>query len=292
MELFKSIKTHDKDDLISDELLFRPVFRSVEYEITTIIDKINSINELSDDEIKNIILRQHSMILNYDLFLKSDNSRVAAQKLFTNKRFLTVFLQIIGLINLTREEAICINKLAYDYYILYNKDSEISELLLQLCYQLNNVLVIKLSGILGINGARILSMISNSSFKEDKIVHRVNTFLIRCNLELSIQDIIDIFCIIYERFTYPFIYSMLEVKIECDNKLSARFDLISSALLEILNSMTSEDISKVLYNYAYTLKLNPSNMVRFSLKSAKSYPRILSVIEQIETSDLDKLIIP
>lgn len=290
MELFKSVKTEDEDSFSNE--LFVPVFRSVEYEISTIIEKINNINELSDDEIKNIILRQHSMILNYDLFLKSDESRVAAQKLFTNKRFLSVFLQIIGLINLTREEVICINKLAYDYYVLSIKNPEVSELLLQLCYQLNNVLVIRLSGILGINGARILSMIANSSFKEEKIVHRVNTFLIRCNIELSVQDIIDIFCILYEKFTYPFIYSMMEIKMDCDVILNSRFDLISSALLEILNSMTSDDISKILMNYAYMLKLNPAKAVRFSLKSAKSYPRILSVIEQIELSDLDELVIP
>lgn len=304
MKLFPSIRTSEGDKPSGDlsQNNFIPVFHSVEFTLSTIVDKISNIDNLNELEIKNIILRQHKMILNYDLFLKSDESRKHAQKLFTNKRFLQIFLDIIGLLDLSQEEVICINKLAYDYYISQDNDQEISNLLLQISYQLNNILVLRLSGKLGMNGSRILSMIANSTFKVEKKVHRINTFLIRCNLELSIQDIVDIYCILFERFTYPFIYTMLEPKpSNLTPEQLKRFDAISIAIITILNSLTSEDMKKVLFNYAYTLKLLKTNVnresnnqlvVRFALRSAIQYPRMLKVIDSIESDNFEDLFIP
>lgn len=293
MELFPSLKKsiENGDDSLSERII--PVFHSVEYQISTIVEKITNIDSLNEDEIKNIIVRQHKMILDYDLFLSSTESRKHSQELFTNKRFLQIFLQVIGFLQLSKDEIICVNKLAYDYYIMINKDPEVSDLLLQISYQINNVLVIKLSGKLGMNGSRVLSMIANSSFKEDKNIHRINTFLVKYG-ELSVQDIIDIYCILFERFSNLFIFSMLEYK--CDNMTNSQlktFDNISLALLAILDSMTSEDIKKILYDYAFTLKLIRHNFtVRFSLKSAKAYPRILEIIKDIELDPIDELKIP
>ena len=193
---------------------------------------------------------------------------------------------------LTREEIICVNKLAYDYHILPEKDPDISNLFMSISNQINNVMVIRLSGILGINGARVLSMIANSSFKEEKNIHRVNTFLVKCNIALSVLNIVDIYCILYERFTYPFIYTMLETNDNLNDEQKKRFDYISLAILSMLDSMTLKNIKIVLANYAYTIKLYPNiTKVRFSLKSAKYYTRILKVIEDIELDD-DKLIVP
>lgn len=295
MNLFPSLAELIKNK--KDEELYEPrapIFRSVEYQLSTIVEKISNIDNLNEEEIKNIIVRQHQMILNYDLFLASEKSRGYAQKLFTNKRFLQIFLQIVGFLQLPKDEVICINKLAYDYYITSNKDSEISDLLLQISYQINNVLVIRLSGKLGMNGARVLSMIANSSFKDEKNVHRINTFLVRYNYELSVQDIIDIYCILFERFTHLFVYSMLESKQPNMTEVQLRhFDNISLALLAILDSMTSADIKKILYDYAFILKLMRTNFsVRFSLKSAKSYKRIQEIIKEIELDPIDTLIIP
>lgn len=298
MELFPSLKSLGSSELSRDisHETFIPIFHSIEYQLSTIVEKISNIDNLNENEIKNIILRQHEMILNYDLFLKSDESRNYAQQLFSNKRFLQIFSQIVGLLNLSRDEIICVNKLAYDYYILPSnyKDPEVSNLLLQISYQINNLLVIRLSGKLGMNGARILSMIANSSFKQEKNIHRVNTFLVKCNVALSVQDIIDIYCTLYDKFMYPFIYTMLEsVNGNLTEDQKKRYDYISIAILTILDSMTSEDIKKILYNYAYTLKLFPNlNNVRFALKSAKSYTRIQQIIKEIEYDGYEELRIP
>ena len=296
MSYLDTIRKSLEGPLLSNDPLSKPIegsiFCTVEYKIDTIVERLETINDLSDKQIKDIILRQYHMIFNYDLFLKSPKERACAQKLFSNKRFLKVLLEVIGLLQLNREQVVCINKLTYDYYILKDKDPEVSTLLLQISFQVNNQLSIRLSSILGINNAKILSMVANSSFQEKKNIHRVNIFLVKCNMDLSIQNMIDIFCILFEKFTYPFIYTMLETKTILSVDQTKRFDHISVAILEILNSMISQDIEYILRNYGYILKLNAIKQLRFSLKSAIGYTRIQEIIRKIELEDPEGIIIP
>lgn len=277
--LFPSIPTESK---ISEEIT--PTFESIEYKIENILEKIRNIDNLDEQEIKNIIVRQHTMILNYDLFLVSE--RDSALELFTNARFLSILLDIIGTLDLSSHEITCINKLTYDYYVSKNKDSEISELLLDLSYFINNKTAIRLSAIYGIQGARILAMISKSSFKEDKNITRVNRFIVKSNIALSVQDIINTYCILYDHFMNTIIYTLLEVRpkdlttIEND-----RFTAISKAIIILLNSMTSADIYKVLSNYVYILQWNDVKSTRFSLKNTceqGNLERISAIIRQLE----------
>lgn len=277
-----------------DEVINKPIFTSVEYTIDTIVDKIVNIDGLDKDEIKSIIIRQHRLILNYDLFLSSTKTRKYAQRLFSDVKFLEIFYSIIGLLDLSEHEMMCLNKLAYDYYIIPEKDNRVSELLLAICNATNNIEVIKLSSKLSIPNARILSMISRSTFRVEKKIKRINNFLVKCNADLSAQDILDIMFILYDRFTDPIIYTMLESK--PDNltpEQSVRFDTISSVIITILDSMTSANIKKVLYDYAFLLRLkfNGDVKVRFSMKTIPN-PRIQSIIQEIETDPIDKLIVP
>lgn len=285
MELFKSLKpVKDAEEKI--EIPKAPVFHSIDYQLATILEKISNIDNLDENEIKTIIVRQHTMILNYDLFLSTKESRELAQKLFTNKRFLSIFLSIGGLIQLNEHEVVCINKLAYDYYITENKDLEVAELLLQICYQVNNILVLKLSAYLGMNGARVLSMISCSSFRDWKRVLRVHTFLVKFESELSVQTMVDIICTIFgNRFTPAFIGMMLETKPSTLTPTqSVQFDNITCAIITILDSLTSQNIKIVLQNYAYTLKLKRKGIsdVRLPLRLLVNFTRIQAVIDEIE----------
>lgn len=286
MGLFASLNSEDafENEHKLDTLYQGSLFKSIEYEISNIVSKIDNIDQFDANQIKDIIIRQHNMILNYDLFLINNDNRQEALKLFTNKRFLDCFINVIRFLDLDRHERICLNKITYDYYILPNKDQEVADMLYRLTTEVNGKEVIVLSGILGMHGAQILSMIRNSTFNEEKAVHRVNTFLIKCNQELSVQQIISIYCYLFERFTHPFVYTMMEAKpIGLTPEQNIKFDNISKAILEILNSLTSDDIRKVLQDYAYTLNMVKSNItVRFSLKSAVLFTRIQQVIKSIE----------
>ena len=291
--LFPVLNKLNKDDK-NKEVLEGPIFKSVEYNIDTIVDKIINIDDLDKEEIKNIIIRQHKLILNYDLFLSSRKTRMYAQKLFSDIKFLEIFYSIIGLLQLTDHEMTCINKLAYDYYILADKDPKVSELLLMICNATNNIEVIKLSSRLSITNARTLSMIARSTFRVEKKIRRINNFLVKCDATLSAQDIVDIMFILYDHFTDPIIYTMLESK--PDNLTPAqslKFDTISSVIITILDNMTSANIKKVLYDYAFMLKLTKQNntKVRFSMKSIPN-SRIQSIIKEIEDDTIDKLFIP
>ena len=287
MSLFPSLVPDDKDKKL-DTLQQGSLFHSIEYELTGIINKINNINNLDDKEIRDIIVRQHSMILNYDLFLQSNETRIQALYLFTNERFLKNFLEVIRILDLSKHEIICLNKIAYDYYILENKDQRIADLLYRLTTEVNGKQVTVLSGILGISGAQILAMIRNSSFKIEKCIHRVNTYIVKCNLDLSVQNIVDIYCFLFERFTDVFIYTMMEPKynyILNDYHKNLKFDNASIALLEILNSLTTNDIRKVISDYGFILNMvKPNYPPRFSLKTATRYKRIVDVVKEIEYS--------
>lgn len=287
----KTISVMDNLILGSDELpkekSYIPTFKTIETRIDELLQKILYVDSLTDEEIRDIIINHYYMILNYDNFLANNKTRSYAQMLFMNNRFLKVFSETIGTINLTQSQIICINKLAYDYYILPNKDNQVSELLLQISSQVNNILVIKLSGKLGMRGARLLSIVANSSFKLERNVERINTFLIKSGYEFSVQDIVDIYCILFDKFGDLIVYTMLQTKTP-DMTLEQLkvFDNISLAILALLDNMVYKDIVYVLQNYAYMLKYYPINKVRFSLKSAKSYTKIITAINEVESSPL------
>lgn len=276
--VFRQTSAEEKSSALQQGSLFH----TVEYELSGIVNKINNINNLDEKEMKDIICRQHQMILNYDLFLMSNETRAQAQILFTSKKFLKCFLDVIRTLKITQHEKICINKLAYDYYILPDKDNEISELLYHICSDVNGSEVIMLSSIIGITEAKVLSMIHNSSFKEEKCIHRVNTYIMKCDIDLSVKNIINIYCYLFNRFSNLFIYTMLESKPQYTTEAeSERFDRMSIALLEILNSLPSTDILTVLKDYEFTLNMVKQNItVRFALRSAANFDRIINVITE------------
>ena len=264
------------------------LFHTIEYEFDTIVAKIRNIDNIDDNHIKDIIKRQHSLILNYDLFLMDSETRKEAQTLFSNKRFLSNLLDIIGLLDISYHEKICLNKLAYDYYQNDIKDPEVSNLLFQLTTEVNMRDVVVLSGILGMSGAKTLAMIRNSSFKEEKCIHRVNTYIIKCGMNLSTQSIINIYCFLFDRFSTLFNYTMLE---SAPSELSLtpnelnNYNSISLAIIAILDSMTSNDILTVVRNYAYMITNVSVNVVpRFRLDTIQN-PRIKEAVTQVKVEE-------
>ena len=264
------------------------LFHTIEYEFDTIVSKIRNIDNIDDNHIKDIIKRQHSLILNYDLFLMDSETRKEAQTLFSNKRFLSNLLDIIGLLDISYHEKICLNKLAFDYYQNDIKDPEVSNLLFQLTKEVNMRDVVVLSGILGMSGAKTLAMIRNSSFKEEKCIHRVNTYIIKCGMNLSTQSIINIYCFLFDRFSTLFNYTMLE---STPSELSLtpselnNYNSISLAIIAILDSMTSNDILTVIRNYAYMITNVSVNVVpRFRLDTIQN-PRIKEAVTQVKVEE-------
>ena len=288
MGLFSVFKDSKQEYEKINESVQGSIFHTIEYNLEGILNKINNIENLDKQEIYDIIKRQHQMILNYDLFL-SGETRGAAQQLFTSKKFLRCFLDIIRLLDLSQHEKICINKLAYDYYILPddNKDIEVVNMLYRLTTEINGKEVVVLSGILGMQGAQILSMIRNSSFKEEKCIHRINTFLIKFYHDITVQQIVNIYLSLFERFTPVFIYSMMESNEGLTTEERGVYDKISAALLTILRFLSSADISKVLTDYAYVVNMAVvSTPIRFSMVTVKDQ-RIFKIMRELKINGIE-----
>ena len=285
MGLFSVFKDDKQEYEKINDTVQGSIFHTIEYNLEGILNKINKIDDLDNSEIYDIIKRQHQMILNYDLFLSGD-TRGAAQQLFTSKRFLRCFLDVVRLLELSQHEKICINKLAYDYYILpdNSKDFEVVNMLYRLTTEINGKEVVVLSGILGMQGAQILSMIKNSSFKEEKCVHRTNTFLIKFCHDISVQQIVNIYLSLFERFTPVFIYSMMESNEGLSKEEKDVYDKISSALVTVLKFLPSEDIAKVLTDYAYVVNMAVVNTpIRFSMAGITD-KRIYKIMRELTVS--------
>ena len=288
MGLFSVFKDNKQEYEKINESVQGSIFHTIEYNLEGILNKINNIENLDKQEIYDIIKRQHQMILNYDLFL-SGETRGAAQQLFTSKKFLRCFLDIIRLLDLSQHEKMCINKLAYDYYILPddNKDIEVVNMLYRLTTEINGKEVVVLSGILGMQGAQILSMIRNSSFKEEKCIHRINTFLIKFYHDITVQQIVNIYLSLFERFTPVFIYSMMESNEGLTTEERGVYDKISAALLTILRFLSSADISKVLTDYAYVVNMAVvSTPIRFSMVTVKDQ-RIFKIMRELKVNGIE-----
>ena len=109
----------------------------------------------------------------------------------------------------------------------------------------------------------------------------------KCNISLTVQNVIDIYCSLFDRFTNVFVYTMMDSKPHnLTQDENNRFDAISLALVYILDSLTSYDIKRVIQDYAYTISMIRSNtQVRFALKSLIGYPRIISIVREIEIGE-------
>jgi hypothetical protein len=116
-------------------------------------------------------------------------------------------------------------------------------------------------------------MVANSTFRIDKKVHRINTFIIKCGVILTIQNVIDIYLTIFDRFNDLFINSMLESmsylseEDQQNETIRTNFMIASAALYAIVDSMVSRDIEQILLNYIYALQILPKDVqVRFSFQ--------------------------
>ena len=267
--------------------------KTIEYTIEEVAARIDSIDMLDESEIKAIIERQHEIFLNYELFISIPEKRQSLQKLFTNVKFLKIFNSVIGKLNLSKEEIVCANKLCYDYYTSLYRDQNIVNEFLIMSSIINFDLAIKLTPMLGVDNAKALAMIYNSAFLLEKKVHRVHYFLLNYSFtELSIQDIVNIFCILFDKdFTKVFISLMLEYKAPTFTNVQVkRFDDISSAIIALVDSLPMKDIQMLLLDYGNYLRINRIQLVRFALKTVQGKERITNSVNQVEFSS--GLIIP
>ena len=317
-----------RDDGLQDiNFSFDPTFSciNVRYDINGIINKL-IIESASDniDNIKNIIRSQHELIFKqYNL---ANNNRTLIQKLFTEYSIAVKFLDsledVVGLLELSEEEIIFINKLTYDFFectkrIHCANENTIKEKLLSITYKINAHRIRQLARYIGINNANILAIISYSSFIDEKIVHRVNDFVIT---NIRINDILDLMMVYDIMFQIIpnnnidmnrkaqnyIIYSMLEYwnqeDIQNNTEEYIMFRNISLMIANIftLDSLSFLNLDSLLREYGNVLKLLNIDFdkTRFSISKLVSsdfdrdtedierFRRIKTIISNLEKEEI------
>ena len=250
-------------------------FVDIRYKINSIIDKL--CNSTDKEEIKRIIVNQSEIIFTYDNLI--NNNRDGVQKLFTSKLFLNVLDNVSLILNLSESEIIFINKMVYDYreYVSVNKqeiDYEIYYIMQSILLHINSKKSKLLSSIIGMNNSLILSNLYYSSYKIEKVVHRVNNFII--HYASSIEEIYKIYKALYDneqKMKDLFCYSMLETNNSTNENEYIMFKMISNVLMIIIKEEAAKDNFDIILNYINTINLFgiTNDKLRFSIKDELEY---------------------
>lgn len=266
-------------------------FSTVEYRYETFLNGLNG--SLTNDQIEYEITNYFDKYCDYDNF-QSDSTRKIFQEIWKNERFLYIFRKSIpnirGKLSMYHNKVIC--KIAYDYYTTYNNDTRnesVTTLLFQIVEEMNARLILPLTTIMDKQSAMFIVMARFSSFELQECVTRVEEFIIRLGYDFSVEQIIYIYNKLYsDGFSQPFIYIMTHVYDHESGDLSNQeytiYNRINTALLIILNSMTTSDIEKVLTGYGNHLELYPNEKTRFNIKKVATtdYDRLQNVLNCID----------
>lgn len=256
-------------------------------------DAFNSIRDLDDGELYEILKPSYSQILE-KIFREEDPFYL---NLFTNSKFLTVFIQVISSVVLDKTETIYCNKIAYDYLTDSNNNSDEYQksLFLNLSRTVNKNIIPSLLGIgLDENLSSYLALSRYSSSKEFVNIRRVNYLIIASSPNIMTEQmIVYIYEKLFDNFNHLFKYTMFDPYTDKDlesigSGAAEIYSNMSLAIIDILNLMTSDDIRRVLYSYASDYNVTNEYNIRFSIYTlaVSDYGRILQVAENLEREEL------
>lgn len=256
-------------------------------------ESLSNLDSIEDRELYEILKNKYSSIVE-NIVVEEDEFYL---DLFTNSRFLTIFIQAINSVVLTHNDIIYCNKISYDYLTNCNVDSD--EYLKSLFYNMSKVVNKNiLPGLLGLglneDFSSYLALCRFSSTKEEVNIRRVNHLLISSDHNIiDEQMIIYIYEKLFTSMTQLFKHTMFDIYTPEELQGMGRgagdiYSNISLAVIDILNVMTSEDIYHVLLSYAKDYNVSGDTDVRFSIRSLAicDYGRILNVVDNIEYMEL------
>lgn len=289
MGLFPSLETIHDDEIQTPPSGLNITFSTDEYNLTTFLKKIQE-GSISAPGLEYEIGNHISKYCDYDGF-KNPETRKIYQKLWTNETFVRMFFKIISEYKEIRDYVkrfynISICKIAYDYYVEIGRTLEndpITKVLIDIVRLLNINSILPLTVMVEEIDAIFIVMSRYSSFNIEECIRRVNEFILRLGYDFSPKQIIDIYSYLYESFGIVFNVTATQVyDIRALNTIEiSNYYHMNTAIMVIVNSMTTNDIYKVLNGYAnYVAVFNKET--RFDIKKvASDYDRILPVLNQL-----------
>jgi len=278
---------NEKDKM--DEHVDLKLYDSPLYNPGALYNKLDNLDKLSDKEIYVFLKTYYNELLS--LVFEKKNQKYISY--FKDSRFLSIFIQVINsLREISYTNRVQCNKIAYDYYILEDGDEYQKQLLLSLSKTVNRDVIPSLIGIgLKEDLASYLALARFSSQNESTNVRRINFIIISSSIKLMTEQmIVWIYEKLFDHVTELFQTIMLDTYDEnsCySEEMQEIHSIISLAILDILNSMPTNDIRSILLSYAtsYTT-LHTGEKTRFSMQSlSNDYKRIREVVEYLDKEE-------
>lgn len=253
--------------------------------LDTIINT-GTLNNYTDNELYALLSTNlRGFLLN--IFERKDQRYI---KMIISDRFLRVLIQVVANIDIDYMNMIYLNKLCYDYLTLddESKNNIISDLIYHLAKITNKKYIPLLIGV-GIP-ERIACYIVLSRFStNDEFVNvtRMNFVIMTANIHFTEQMIVDIYQNLFDRVSLLFEATMLDVPDTTEewytDDIDERYSLITLAVLDILNSLTSDAIRRVLDDYVNVYHTSYyGKSTRCSLRSLSGdYERIRTIAENM-----------
>lgn len=253
--------------------------------LDTIINN-GTINNYSDEELYTLVLNNlRGLLLN--IFERKDQRYI---KMIISDRFLKVLIQVVSNIEIDYLNKIYLNKLCYDYITLdeHSKNPMINDMIYHLARIINKKHIPLLIGA-GIP-ERIACYIVLSRFSSnDEFLNitRMNFVILTATINFTEQMIVDVYQNLFERVSQLFEATMFDV-IDSDEEwyteeIDERYSLITLAILDILNSLPSDAIRRVLNDYVsvyYTSYIGRETRCDLRCLSA-DYQRIRDIVEDM-----------
>lgn len=252
-------------------------------------DIINNgtINNYSDEQLF-ILLSNNLRGFLLNIFDKKDQRYI---KMIISDRMLRVLIKVVNNIEIDYMNRIYLNKLCYDYLTSDEKSKNV--VIDDLIYHLAKITNKKYIPILIGRGIpekiACYIVLSRWSDNDEMLnVRRMNFVIMTVNFNFSEQMIVDVYQTLFERVTQLFEATMLDV-FDSDEEwytetIDENYSRISLALLDILDSLPSDSIRRVLddYNNLYNISYN-GYPTRFDLGAISSdYANVYGVIKIME----------
>ena len=256
-----------------------------------------TLNNYSDQELYDLLSNNLRGLL-LSIFERKDQRYI---KMIISDRFLRILIQVVNNIEIDYMNKIYLNKLCYDYLTLDDdsKNSIISDLIYHLAKITNKKYIPILVG-LGIpETIACYVVLSRFSTNNEFInVQRMNFVIMTADaihtgepIEVE-QRIVNIYQNLFDRVTQLFEATMFDVFDTNEewytDELDERYSLITNAVLDILNSLPSDAIKRVLEDYRMVYHTSYAGQsTRCDLRCLSGdHGRIRDIVEQMNNNGI------
>lgn len=255
-----------------------------------VIKVLTDSSKMTDAELYNELKAVYSAMLN-ECFINMHSDLIKEVFVRNDVRFLSTLSSVMQTVQLMPEQRVYMNKIIYSTYRLKGIEEYALSLVNNIGKSVNRDTMPALLQFMPENVACHIAVLRNSSFKDTTNVQRVNKYLLKClNYDDNTEKIIVmVYDALFTKVTSLFEGTMFDVmdKLAMTENEREIYATENLALLDVLESMPSIYIEKVLKTYAGDKALLYNDMpVRFSFQSVarSDYPRSVAISEQLSAS--------